>query len=57
VAAAHVPKEIFAAKPALAVQMISRAIAADVPFLWAILSTLCKFFTLCTGRSNNRHTR
>ena len=32
---AHVPTETrFATKPALAVQMIARAIAADVPFAW-----------------------
>jgi SRSO17 transposase len=34
-AAAHVPKEVgFATKPRLAVQMIGRAIAANVPFAW-----------------------
>ena len=34
-AAAHVPTgTAFATKPALAVQMITRAIAADVPFSW-----------------------
>ena len=34
-AAAHVPTDTaFATKPALAVQMIARAIAADVPFSW-----------------------
>ncbi len=34
-AAAHVPKEVgFATKPRLAVQMIRRAIAANVPFAW-----------------------
>lgn len=34
-AAAHVPVDMaFATKPALAVQMINRAIAADVPFSW-----------------------
>src|SRR5665811_532540 len=34
-AAAHVPADTtFATKPALAVQMISRAIAADTPFAW-----------------------
>ncbi len=34
-AAAHVPKELgFATKPRLAVQMIGRAIAANVPFAW-----------------------
>jgi SRSO17 transposase len=34
-AAAHVPEgTAFAAKPALAVQMIERAIAADMPFAW-----------------------
>lgn len=33
--AAHVPMETrFATKPALAVQMIARTIAADVPFAW-----------------------
>ena len=33
--AVHVPMETrFATKPALAVQMITRAIAADVPFAW-----------------------
>jgi SRSO17 transposase len=33
--AAHVPMETrFATKPALAVQMIARTIAADVPFTW-----------------------
>jgi len=34
-AAAHVPKELgFATKPRLAVQMIGRAVAANVPFAW-----------------------
>lgn len=34
-AAAHVPEgTIFATKPALAVQMIERAITADMPFAW-----------------------
>lgn len=34
-AGSHVPADtVFATKPALAVQMISRAIAADVPFSW-----------------------
>jgi SRSO17 transposase len=34
-AATHVPEAVaFAAKPALAVQMIRRALAADVPFSW-----------------------
>jgi SRSO17 transposase len=34
-AAAHVPEgTVFATKPALAVQMIERAIAADMPFAW-----------------------
>jgi SRSO17 transposase len=34
-AAAHVPKELgFVTKPRLAVQMIGRAIAANVPFAW-----------------------
>lgn len=34
-AAAHVPPDtLFATKPALARQMIERAIAADVPFSW-----------------------
>ena len=34
-AKAHVPSDTkFATKPALAVQMIERAIAADVPFAW-----------------------
>jgi SRSO17 transposase len=33
--AVHVPDEVvFATKPAIAVQMIERAIAADVPFAW-----------------------
>jgi len=33
--AAHVPEKVaFATKPALAVDMIGRAIAADVPFAW-----------------------
>lgn len=35
-AATHIPEgTAFATKPALAVQMIERAIAADVPFSWA----------------------
>ncbi len=40
-AAAHVPKELgFATKPRLAVQMIGRAIAADVPFAWVAADTV-----------------
>ena len=38
-AAAHVPADIrFATKPKLAVAMIERAIAAEVPFAWAELT-------------------
>ena len=41
VAAAHVPDDVtFATKPRLAVQMIRRAIAADVPFQWVAADTV-----------------
>ena len=40
-AAAHVPSEVtFATKPRLAVQMIGRAIAANVPFSWVAADTV-----------------
>src|SRR5580658_4204932 len=40
-AAAHVPPgTVFATKPALARQMIDRAIAADVPFSWVAADTV-----------------
>jgi SRSO17 transposase len=40
-AAAHVPDEVtFATKPAIAVQMIDRAIAADIPFAWVAGDTV-----------------
>lgn len=40
-AAAHVPPgTVFATKPALARQMIERAIAADVPFSWVAADTV-----------------
>lgn len=40
-AAAHVPEDVvFATKPALAVQMIRRALAADVPFSWVAADTV-----------------
>jgi SRSO17 transposase len=39
--AAHVPDEVrFATKPQLAVQMIDRAIAAEVPFFWVAGDTI-----------------
>ena len=40
-AAAHVPDDVrFATKPKLAVAMIERAIAADVPFAWVAADTV-----------------
>ncbi len=40
-AAAHVPSEVaFATKPRLAVQMIGRAIAANIPFSWVVADTV-----------------
>jgi SRSO17 transposase len=40
-AAAHVPSEAgFATKPLLAVRMIKRALAADVPFAWVATDTV-----------------
>src|ERR1019366_3348688 len=40
-AAAHVPPgTTFATKPALAVQMIDHALAADVPFSWVVADTV-----------------
>ena len=39
--AAHVPGDVgFATKPRLAVQMIKRALAADVPFAWVAADTV-----------------
>jgi SRSO17 transposase len=63
----HVPKgRTFATKPALAVQMIERAIAADVPFAWAAADSVygvgaveealrraCKGYVL--GVASNHH--
>ena len=40
-AVAHVPPEIgFATKPRLAVAMVERAIAADVPFRWVTADSI-----------------
>lgn len=40
-AAAHVPETVaFATKPALAIDMIRRALAADVPFSWVAADTV-----------------
>ncbi len=40
-AAAHVPSEVaFATKPRMAVQMIGRTIAADVPFAWVAADSI-----------------